>query len=351
MASKNNAVKEHAYRQIDREIKNDQLKNLLLFYGKEQYLVDWAMDAIVEKYLNKALLSLEFTRINGEDATLDEIIKSCETLPMASPQRVVLVSDFKLLEGAKSKHFGEEEEKKLLLYLKSLPDTAMLIFTCENPDKRRKLYKGMSDLGSSYDFSPLDEKSLGGFIAKRFKEWGKEVDARTIAQFIRASGYYDKETDYTLYNLNNDIKKIVAYNEDSVIGLDAICDTVSGNIDTNIFDLIDATSSNKKDQAFQLLHNLLSSGEKEYKILALICAQFEIVLSVKEMKEEGYSFENMREMLGVHEFRIKKAAIFAERYSLPKLYMVLQKAYEIDKNIKTGILESSLALEMFIAEI
>ena len=147
------------------------------------------------------------------------------------------------------------------------------------------------------------------------------------------------------------IKKIVAYNENPEVTWDSICNTVSGNVDTNVFNMIDATSRNKKDEAFQLLHNLLFFGEKEYKILALICSQFEIILSVKEMKEDGYSLGQMKEILGVHEFRIKKAAAFADRYSIPRLYKILQKAYEIDKNIRSGSLESSLALEMFIAEI
>jgi DNA polymerase-3 subunit delta len=59
----------------------------------------------------------------------------------------------------------------------------------------------------------------------------------------------------------------------------------------------------------------------------------------------------MKDILGIHEFRIKKAASFAEKYSLQSLRQILQRAYEIDKNIKTGLLESSLALELFIAGI
>ncbi len=69
------------------------------------------------------------------------------------------------------------------------------------------------------------------------------------------------------------------------------------------------------------------------------------------MKEEGKSFQEMKKILGIHEYRIKVAAMLTERYSLSSLQKILQKTYEIDKNIKTGLLEASLALELFIAEI
>lgn len=55
--------------------------------------------------------------------------------------------------------------------------------------------------------------------------------------------------------------------------------------------------------------------------------------------------------LGVHEFRVKKAAAAADKYSIKGLKRILSKAYEIDGNIKTGFLEQTLALELFIAEI
>ncbi|MBR0599516.1 DNA polymerase III subunit delta [Sinanaerobacter chloroacetimidivorans] len=351
MAYKNNAGGEHAFKRLDKELKNDGLKNLLLFYGKEEYLIQWAIDAIVNRYVNPACRELDFFKLDGPTVTVDQIIQNCETLAMMSRQRVVLIRDFKLLEGTKTKSIGEDDEKRLADYLKNLPDSCMLILTSENTDKRKKLLKVIAETGSVYEFNELDERSLKSFIEKKFKEAGKTAKAPVIAEFIASSGYYDKETDYTLYNLDNDIKKAVAHTEGNEILLKDIKDTVSGNLDTNVFSMMDSLSKGRKEEAYQLLHNLLLSGEKEYMLLSLICSNFELILSVKEMREEGCSLQDMKDYLGIHEFRIRKAMEFSERFSLKHLTRVLQKAYEVDKNIKTGFLDSSLALEMFIAEI
>lgn len=351
MAYKNNATEEHAFKRIGKELKQHNLKNVLLFYGREDFLIEWAVSALLEEYVNTACMEMDFSRLDGSVVTPDQIRSNCETLPFLSEKRVVLISEFKLLEGAKVKGFDEAEEKSLADYIKNLPESCLLVMTAENADKRKKLFKTISECGSSYDFCKLDEKALKSFIEKRFREAGKLIKPSVIAELISASGYFDKETDYTLYHFVNDLKKIIAHNDGPEIRLEDVTDTVSGNLDSNVFNMVDAISRDRKDEAFQLLHNLLTSGEKEYKLLALICSQFETILSVKEMKEEGKSFQDMRNILAIHEFRIKRAAMFAEKYSLSHLRRVLQNAYEIDKNIKTGLLESTLALEMFIAGI
>ena len=69
------------------------------------------------------------------------------------------------------------------------------------------------------------------------------------------------------------------------------------------------------------------------------------------MREEGLKPPQMQKILGVHEFRIKKAMSVTEKYSREGLKRILSKAYEIDGNIKNGLLEQTLALELFIAEI
>ena len=351
MVYKSSAAEEHAYKRIGKEIKSNSVKNLLLLYGKEDFLIHWAVDTLVHNYVNEVSRDLDFSKLDGTALTFDQIRSNCETLPFLSEKRVLLVSDFKLMEGGKTKGIDEDEEKLLADYLKNLPEYCMLIITSQGADKRKKIFKTISEHGSVYEFGELDEKSLKSYIDKRFKESGKTAKPSVVAHLIAASGYYDKETDYTLYNLENDIKKAIAYNEGAEVGVDAVENTISGNMDTNVFAMIDSISRDRKDEAFQMLHNLLVSGEKEYKLLALLCSHFEIILSVKEMREEGKSFLEMKEILGIHEFRIKKAATFAEKYSVSHLRKILRKTYEIDKNIKTGLLESSLALELFIAEI
>ena len=327
------------------------LGGALFFYGREQLLIDWAIGAIMDKYLNPAVVSLEFSKISGPDRTVDEIKNCCETLPMLSEKRVVLVPDFSVLAGEKEKHFGEAEEKELIDYLKTMPETTLLIFTGQKADKRKKIYKTISESGAVYEFSELSQPLLVNFIQKRLKAAGKTAGKQAISTFVELSGYYDKDTEYTLYNIENDVKKAICHAQGQEVTAEDFGITVAGNIDTNVFSMLDFISRGQKGEAFVLLHNILDSGDSVYKLLALICSQFELMLSVKEMQEEGLHFSGIQKELGVHEFRVKKAMEFARQYSVKHLRAILRQAYEVDKNIKTGLLEQRLALEMLIAAI
>ena len=343
--------KEHAYKRIDRDIREGTLSSLLLFYGKEQYLVNWSVNSIIDKYVNEACRALDFTRLDPEKVTVQEIIETCETLSMFSQKRVVVLPDFPPLWGGRLRGFGEAEEKALLSYIKDLPESCILIFTAENADKRKKLYKCIESAGKAFEFGALDEKQLRGFIGKRFRLAGKNAGAQVVEELIASSGYYHKDTDYTIYNLENDIRKIVAHSTGSEIILSDVLCAVAGNLETNVFAMLDAVSRGRKDEAYRLLYNLLGSGENIYMMLSLISSQFELILEVKELKEEGAGLSQMQKTLGVHEFRIKKAMGFAQRYSKENLRRVLKKIYKVDGDIKTGLIEQNLALELLIAEI
>lgn len=347
--------KEHAFQTIAKDLKAGQMPGLIFLCGEEEYLVHWAVDLLKERYINKACESLDFIRLEPEEATLAKIKESCETLSMLSERRIVLLAEFPPALGQKLKGFSESDEKELLEYISDLPETCMLVITAGKPDPRNKkksrLQTAAGKAGAVYDFGPLGGAQLRSFVAKRFKASGKEYRDSVIDRLIEESGYGNKAIDYNLYNLENDIKKVLAHSTGEEIVASDVTETVSGNLETNVFAMLDAVSRNRKDEAYRLLHNLLVSGEAVYGLLALIISQIELILEVKEMRGEGMNAVEMHKALGVHEFRIKKAMGVTEKYSVDGLKRILSKAYEIDGNIKTGLLEQNLALELFIAEI
>ena len=103
MAYKSSVKEEHAYKRIDKEIKNNSVKNLLLLFGREEYLIHWAVETLIRKYINDACKDLDFSKLDGTVVTLDQIKSNCETLPFLSEKRIVLINDFKLIEGGKTK--------------------------------------------------------------------------------------------------------------------------------------------------------------------------------------------------------------------------------------------------------
>lgn len=320
-------------------------------HGVEQYLINWAVDTLVNKLVNPASKCMDYLSLYEESMTVDNIISGCNTFSMFSEKRVVVVKDFPPLKTASPKGFGKDEIEKLIDYINNSNESTVLILTSEEVDKKTALYKAINSKGSDYDFAPIDRGDLQAFIKKNIKKNGKIIDTKTLRFMIELSGYYNKDTEYRLYNLDNDIKKIVALCDDELIDENSVKEAVLGDVDTFIFNLIDAVSNNKKDDAYRILYNILSDGSDPFKILALLVSQFELMLEVKELREEGRNLVEISKILKIHEFRIKKAIAFCDKFSLNKIKETLTNIYQTDRMIKSGELDSKLALEIFIAKI
>lgn len=347
--------KEHAFITIEKDIKNGNIPKIVLLCGSEDYLINWYTEVLIKKYVNDACRAIDLTRLEGDDLNISKIKEGLETISLMSERKTVLLPDFLPAEGKALKGFSESAVKELIDYLPQIPAESMLLMYVfeqdEGSGKKSKLREAVEKYGKVYDFQPLKGRQLNGFIEKRLRNSGKSYRESIVNMIVADSGYGNKSVEYSLYNLDNDIKKIIAHSsEDEIMAAD-VSSVLSINPENNVFAMLDAIGRNRKDEAFRLLHNLLESGTPVFNLLRLITGQLELILSVKEMKDAGISSAEMQKKLGVHQFRIKKAGALTSHYSTRYLKDILAEAYNVDENIKRGIFDTQLALEYFIAKL
>ncbi len=345
---------EHAFITIGKDLKEGNIPRLVLLCGKEEYLIRFYSDMLIKKYVSEACKPIDLVTLEGEFLTLDRVKESLETVSLMSERKVVFLPEFTPAAGKGLKGFSETDVKGLTDYFKDIPEGTLLLITASEQDeakaKKNKVRTAVEKHGRVYDFQPLNDGQLQNFIEKRFRAAGKRYSPSVIRLIISESGYGNKAIDYSLYNLENDLRKILAHcGAEEDITVENVKEVLASNPENNVFAMLDAIGRNRKDEAFRLLHNLLQAGTPVFNMLRLITGQLELILSVKEMRDEGMSLPEMQKKLGVHQFRIKKAMAVTGQYSMKDLRAALCAAYEVDENIKTGLLDGQLALEYFIA--
>ncbi len=356
MAAERYREKEHAFITIGKDIKAGKIPSLVLLCGKEEYLIRWYTDALIRKYVSEACKAIDLVVLEGEDASAGKIIESLETVSLMSERKVVLLQDFAPAMGNDLKSMPADDLKMLIEYFSDIPEESLLLITApeqgEKKSGKNKIRTAVEKNGKVYDFQPLKDAQLKSFIEKRFRAAGKSYTSSVINLIMSESGYGNKSIEYSLYNLENDLKKIIAHSgaAPEITAAD-VSDIIAANPENNVFAMLDAIGRNRKDEAFRLLHNLLNMGSSVFQLLGLITGQLELILSVKEMKDEGVPPGSIHKKLGMHEFRVKKAMAVTGLYSMADLRNALSAAYEVDENIKTGLMEDSLALEFFIAKL
>jgi DNA polymerase-3 subunit delta len=286
-----------------------------------------------------------------------QVIEACETMPLFSARKVVVINGLANVWKQTGKGcVSKDDADQLGDYLKDLPSTLLLIITTrESEDDRREksrtsLYKAIAEYGAVYDFTPLERGDLVKFARKRFRSAGKDVPGALIERLVEQSGYDNKDIAYSLFDLENDIRKIVFHAGMNEVTAEDIDLCLSETLEQGIFKLLDAVSANRKADALSMLHQLLVGGVKAMRIQSMLAGQLEIMLCGLEMQTEGASTAQIQKRLHVNEYRLKKAMRAAGRYTVEDLRRILRSAYAVEGDIKSGRLSMEMALEMFIAE-
>jgi DNA polymerase-3 subunit delta len=162
------------------------------------------------------------------------------------------------------------------------------------------------------------------------------------------TGYGTRDSEYNLYHMENDVKKLAAHCDGDEIHLSDLNAVLDADLELNAFALADAAGRGRRGEAFDLLAGMLASGENVYGLLALLLSQFELLLSVREMMDAGFTRTRMQSELGVHEYRLRLAVETAAHFDAAALRRIVLRACETDKHIKSGLLRDALAFEMFI---
>ena len=341
-------VKEKDFRSFSLDLKEDNINGLLIFQGQEGFLIKWAVEQLVAKYVAEGFKELDYVKL-PEDASLDTIVENVETLSMISPRRVVWIDNYRYLLDEKTKGYSQDEVGKLREFLSSYEGNNLIVLSYEDLNGKGAKLKTLG--GTVYQFDRLESKELYAFINKRIKNAGKQIDRNDLALMVELSGYYNKESQYRLYNFENDIMKLIAHSNEEIISREDVMAAMNGDLDTFVFNFIEALSSKQKDRSFTLMNNLLNSGTNFFQLIALIGNQFELMLEILELEQEGMPFGNIVSELGIHEFRVKKAYKAAKGFTMESIKRILCNLYEIDSNIKSGNMDPNTALELFVAKV
>ena len=344
---------EHPFRTIVKLMDSEVLPRVLVCHGHEDFLVNWAEKYVRSKLVEPASEALDCS-VFSEEPDPYSIIAACETLPILSKRKLVVVRGADLFTQ-QPKDMKAEGVQVLADYLNDVPETTLLLFTTDKVNKTKALYKNAVKAGVVYDFCPLDRMTLAGWIAKQLQALGKNASRDDILRYADRCGYLEKESGYTLYNVKNDVAKAAAYADgQTVTAADFEC-CMQGEEDTDAFAVLDAAFSGQKGKALTILHNSISAEQASkqdgvvLRFLGLLCSQLEIMVEARERGGRDGDPNSVASAMGANPYRIRKAmqAGYHKKYS--ELRSSLASAYEIEKNYKSGQIDAYLALELFIA--
>lgn len=333
-----------AYRDFANDKNKGILKDVLFFYGAEDFLMNWAVDALIAENVDEGSRDLDCVFLENEKLSAYDIMAEARSYSMFSPKRVVVVRNYLPLYR-KTADVGREE---LLRFASGPQDSSVLIFVLESrfSGDITAFGKQMIKACGSYEFSRLERSDLKAFITKRIHAGNRIAGRREIDHLIDVTGYYNKGSLYDLSDLDKDISKLVKACDGDSISSALIEDILVGDSDRFVFNLVDALMAGDRSKALSIAEAIIRDNDGAMAVLALLTKQFEIMYDSLELSEKGYSISQMAKKTGVNEFRFKKAYSAAGRYSMRRICRILTDLYNTDKDIKRGNIDKDVALEL-----
>ena len=122
--------------ELNRAIKSYTIPRVFFFFGEETYLLENKIKSIKDKIVPKDLVSFNFSYLNSDKITPDEIIEAAEIFPQVSDRRLVVVKNSGLFSNLTTGNFKSIKE-----YILNLPEYVCLIFWEDGDVYKRQLFR------------------------------------------------------------------------------------------------------------------------------------------------------------------------------------------------------------------
>ncbi len=313
---------------------------IYLIYGKETLLLEKKCTEILKK---EQIDEYSISKYDLENDSLNTILEDATTISMFSSKKAIIVTNSYIFTATTKKSLIEQNTDLLLDYLEHRnPDTILIfIIPSEKLDERKKITKQCRKIATITEINTV--KNIGQIVKEMFGEY--QIDQATTQLFI------DRVGD-NLRILEQECEKIKTYkNEEKKITKEDILNLTAKNIDIDIFKLIENIILKKKQQALESYQEMLKRNEEPIKIIIMLANQFRIMYQAKELNKKGYTANDIASTLEIHPYRLKLALEKSYNFSSSILLNYLEKLADLDSNIKSGLVDKNLALELFILEI
>ena len=306
------------------------MKNIFLFYGEEDFLIDEKVGALKSRIDNPAL---NVEALDGENLSLPSLSAALQTAPMFGGEKLVIVNGLEVTP---------ENQEGLMALLKNIPAGLQVVFRAASIDKRSKFYKLINAQGEAVEFktfAPWEEAELGAWIENRVRGGGKKIGpaAAQLLQEICGSN---------LRLLTAEIEKLITFvGERGEIREEDVAVLASPG-EISAFALLDALREKDLKQALSLFQVLLKNKEDLFQLLGLLATQYRLMLQIKSLpnREEG-----ARALKGSPYF-IKKCAANIGRFTADELKDDLEYLLKANLQLKTGE-QQAIIFELLLASL
>ena len=331
--------------ELKRQIRDNDIKPLYLFYGEEDYLKEIYTNKIRDAVPDGGFPEFNHIYLTGS-LPFSEYDDAWEAFPMMTDRKLIVIKNSGIMKSGRAgrdeeSHSTEENKNFWQEKLKHISDDAVVIFCETSVDKRSVIYKAIAKQGMVVEFSYMSDADLVTWVIKRCLDRKRKISKDTAQNLV-------SRVDPGLNNLNNELEKLFDFCDGEIYSSD-VDRVVSKSLNVITFDLTNAVMAGDAKKALAILNDVkANSKESSFAVLYLLLASFEKILHAKLLGEKPLS--EIASELGAAPFIARRYVDSAKGFSEDALVKMVTRVAEIDLEIKEGRCDEWTALYEYITE-
>jgi DNA polymerase-3 subunit delta len=324
-----------------------------IYHGDDPFAIQCQVKEFLVQLGDPGLVDLNTTRLDGRQASEDDLFSAANSMPFLAERRVVILSNpFARIQS-------DAARKRFLAFLNGLPESTALVLVVEDEFVRK---------GKEWDWKSLSATKTQ-WMRKWIGEVGKRADYRPcrlpqmneMSEWVRKEarrigGQFTPEAAKSLVNhVGNDtrmasleVEKLLVFVDfKRPVEIEDVEDLTAQGGQADVFNMVDALAAGDARQALGQLHRLLETQEP-LSLFGMVVRQFRLLIQARELLDEGRGGQ-VKDEMHLAGFVADKLVAQVRRFTMPQLEDIYHRLLLLDEALKTSQMPSDLALDTFVA--
>lgn len=309
------------------------MKNVYLICGEERYLVAQKENELKKAAMPDETLAAMNHSVFKDNIDVGAVAAECAMLPFMAEKRLVQVRHSGLFTAGK-----KDDTDAFVKLIPDIPETTVLIFTESETNGNNALYKAVKKHGEVFDFKPLKPYELTDYVKKQCKV---KIPAEYLVSCVGDS----------LERINGELDKLLVYTGGRDITERDIDEVCSKTPEMNMFKMLDAVGRRNTSEALAIYNNMLSAKGSPFGVLTMLVRQLKIMIQCRYLAEKGMPPKQIADALSDYRLYERTARSYLEQsrnFKRGDLYKFLTQCYNCEENIKNGLVDDELGVELLI---
>lgn len=312
--------------------------SIYVIAGKDEPLVNTRRQELLSHVLDPAQHMTGLMSVEGDQASIAEVLDELKTVPFLTDKRVVAVKD---AEGFVSKHRTALED-----YFDKPSPTGVLVLTVGSWDSRTRLAKKLPSVGKLIAVTSPKRHELPRYLIDYAQQTcGQRLEPAAAELLVESAGE-------ELALLHAEVEKLALFARgEKAITVRHVEAIVGHNRIFGAFEVIDAMLAGQMMQAVGRLRNMFAEDKNaEYTVVGAFAYHLRRVFAAKALLQKGESPFEVGKRLRIWNNKDRFFALL-RRTSLEQIGRYIEQLAAIDHAVKTGQAKTQVAMEQFVLKL